>query len=59
MKGDSVRTTLPLKDERKEILDSNINEGYMPYRVFTEMPPKKMSVFKQFVLNFNKETADS
>jgi len=59
VKGDSWQTTLPLKDERKEILDTNINDGYTPYRVFTEMPPKKMSVFKEFIIKFNKETSDS
>ena len=59
VKGDSWQTTLPLKEERKEILDSNINDGYTPYKVFTAMPPKKMPVFKEFIINFNKETANS
>ena len=59
VKGDSWQTTLPLKEERKEILDSNINDGYTPYKVFTAMPPKKMPVFKEFIQNFNKESANS
>ena len=59
VKGDSWTTPLPLKEDRKEILDSNISDGYTPYHIFTEMPPKKMSVFKEFINEFNKQSSKS